>query len=138
VFERLRTTNLKLKPSKCKLLISEVSFLGHVVSGQGVSTDPEKISPVEDWPVPIDVKEVRSFLGLASYYRMFVFAFAAIAAPLHALTAKNKRFDWTDQCEGAFQQLKRALINSPVLAMHNDGDPFVLNTDACDVNIGAM
>jgi len=68
LFERLRYANLKLKPSKCKLLRSELSFLGHVVSSKGVGTDPEKISAVQDWPVPTDVKEVRSFLGLACYY----------------------------------------------------------------------
>jgi len=71
---------------------SELSFLGHLVSSKGVATNPEKISAVEDWPVPADVKEVRSFLGLASYYRKFVLAFAALAAPLHALTGKNRKF----------------------------------------------
>jgi len=72
LFERLRSANLKLKPSKCKLLRSKLSFLGHVVSSKRVGTDPEKISAVQDWPVPTDVKKIRSFLGLASYYRKFV------------------------------------------------------------------
>jgi len=138
LFERLRSANLKLKPSKCKLLRSELSFLGHVVSSKGVGTDPKKISAVQDWPVPTDVKEVRSFLGLASYYRKFVPSFAALAAPLHALTGKNKKFDWTSSCEDGFQKLKSALVSSPILAMPNNSDPFVLDTDACDVNIGAV
>jgi len=99
LFERLRAANLKLKPSKCKLLRSELSFLGHVVSSKGVGTNPENISAVEDWPRPTDVKEVRSFLGLASYYRKFVPAFTALAAFLHALTDKNRGFEWTSGCE---------------------------------------
>jgi len=138
LFERLRSANLKLKPSKCKLLRSELSFLGHVVSSKGIGTDPEKISTVQDWPVPTDVKEIRSFLGLASYYRKFVPSFAAVPAPLHALTGKNRKFDWTSSCEDWFKKLKEALVTSPILAMPSDGDPFKLDTDASDVSIGAV
>jgi len=138
LFERLRAANLKLKPSKCSLLRTEVSFLGHVVSGDGVSTDPEKIKAVRDWPVPTDIKEVRYFHGLASYYRKFVPAFAGIAAPLHSLAGKYQVFKWTENCKRAFDDLKEMLFSSPVLAMPRDGDPFVLDTDACDVSIGAV
>jgi len=119
-------------------LRAEINFLGHVVSGEGVATDPGKIELVRDWPTPSDVKKVRSFLGLASYYRRFVPTFAEIASPLHALTAKNKQFAWTSDCEQAFTRLKYALISSPILAMPNDADPFLLDTDACDVSIGAV
>jgi len=138
MFDRIRTANLKFKASKCCLLRTEVSFLGHVVSGEGVSTDPNKINAVENWPVPKDVREVRAFLGLASYYRRFVPSFAALASPLHALSAKNQRFNWTEECEGAFMHLKRALTTSPILAMPVDGDSFILDTDACDFSIGAV
>jgi len=138
LFDRLRIADLKLKPSKCSLLRAEVNFLGHVVSGQVVATDPSKIELVRDWPTPCDVKEVRSFLGLASYYRRFVPTFAEIAAPLHALTAKNRQFDWALNCDRAFMRLKSALISSPILAMLNNTDPFLLDTDACDVSIGAV
>jgi len=138
LFERLRAANLKLKPSKCSLLRAEVSFLGHVVSGDGVSTDPEKIKAVRDWPVPTDIKEVRSFLGLTSYYRKFVSAFAGIAAPLYALAGTYQVFKWTENCKQAFEDLKEMLISSPVLAMPRDSDPFVLDTDACYVSIGAV
>jgi len=109
-----------------------------VVSGEGVATNPGKIDLVRDWPQPRDVHEVRSFLGLASYHRRFVPTFPEVAAPLHAVTAKNRRFEWTAQCEGAFTKLKQALITSPILAMPNDTDPFLLDTDACDVSIGAV
>jgi len=138
LFDRLRIAKLKLKPSKCNLLRAEVNFLGHVVSGEGVSTDPGKIEVVRDWPTPSDVKKVRSFFGLASYYRRFVPTFAEIAAPLHTLTAKNKQFDWTSDCDRAFLRLKYALIFFPILAMPNVADPFLLDTDACDVSIGAV
>jgi len=138
LLDRLRSANLKLKPSKCSLLRAQVSFLGHVVSGEGVATDPEKIKAVEEWPVPTDLHEVRSFLGLASYYRRFVPTFASIAAPLHALSAINQKFIWSSECEESFRRLKTALIWSPVLAMPNDCDPFLLDTDACDISIGAV
>jgi len=106
LFDRLRIANLKLKPSKCHLLRAEIKFLGHEVSAEGVSTDPGKIEAVRDWPIPEDVHEVRSFLGLISYYRRFVPTFAEIASPLHALTMKNKKFEWTTQCDYAFKKLK--------------------------------
>jgi len=131
LFDRLQTANLKLKPSKCSLLRAEVSFLGHVVSNQGVATDPRKIDLVRDWPEPRDVHEVRSFLGLASNYRRFV-------PTKRALTAKNQKFEWTRQCDQSFTKLKDALISSPIFAMLNDTDPFLLETDACDVSIGAV
>jgi len=92
-----------------------VRFLGQVVLRERVATDPEKISAVKDWPVPTDVKEVRSFLGLVSYYRRFLPAFAKVAAPLHALTMTF---------ESAFQRLKGALLTSSILATPNDGDPM--------------
>jgi len=120
----LRAAKLKLKSSKCSLKKAEVKFLGHVVSGEGVATDPAKIEVVKDWPTPSEVRKVRSFLGLASYYRRFVPTFAEIAAPLHSLTMKNKQFDWASECDRAFVRLKYALILSPILAMPNDTEPF--------------
>jgi len=99
LFDRLRIAILKLKPSKCHLLRTKIKFSGHVVSAEEVFTDPSKIEAVRDWPVPEDVNEVRSFLWPTSYYRRFVPTFAEIAAPLHALTMKNEKFDWTPQCD---------------------------------------
>jgi len=110
LFDRLRIANLKLKTSKCHLLRAEINFLGLVVSAEGVSTDSSKIEAVKDWPVPEDVHEVRSFLGLTSYYRHFEPTFAEIAAPLHALTIKNKKFEWTTLCDHAFIKLKEKLL----------------------------
>ena len=138
VFSRLRAAHLKLKPSKCKILQKSVTFLGHVVSDEGLATDPEKISAVINWPRPVNQTEVRSFLGLCSYYRRFVRDFAAVASPLHALTGKNKVFRWDEACEQSFQQLKIRLTSSPILAMPTDSGHFILDTDACDISIGAV
>ena len=107
VFLRLREAGLKLKPKKCKFLHKEVKYLGHLISEDGVSTDPEKVERIASWPVPTNLRELRSFLGLASYYRRFKKNFASIAVPLHRLTEKNKPFNWSKSCEEAFLDLKR-------------------------------
>jgi len=113
VLRRLRSAGLKLKPEKCLLMQRSVSFLGHVVSGDGIFTDPLKIKTVTEWRVPSSVKEVRSFLGLAGYYRRFVKGYAQIAAPLHALTKKDQPFVWNEKTQGAFTKLRDALTSPP-------------------------
>ena len=138
VLGRLESAGLKLKPEKCNLMQKSVSFLGHVVSGEGIATDPAKTKLVSEWPVPTSVKEVRSFLGLAGYYRRFVKGYATIATPLNHLMKKDQPFEWTDKTQEAFETLKNALTSSPVLAMPNDRGEFVLDTDACDRAIGAV
>ena len=138
LFQRLDQTNLKLKPSKCKLFQREVLFLGHRLSADGLTTDPEKTRTIQEWPTPKNLKEVRSFLGLCSYYRRFVQGFSEIASPLHELTKKNHRFGWTTECEDSFKLLKEKLVSSPILAMPVDDGQYFLDTDACDVGIGAV
>ncbi|XP_026223394.1 uncharacterized mitochondrial protein AtMg00860-like [Anabas testudineus] len=128
----------RLNPAKCNLLARETAFLGHVVSAHGVSTDPAKVSAVRDWPTPTTASELRSFLGLASYYRRFVRGFATIAGPLHRLTEKGKRFEWSSACTTAFQQLKAALADALVLALPDPQQPFILDTDASNVGVGAV
>src|SRR2546425_823602 len=135
---RLRWAKLKLKPSKCHLLQRKVNFLGHVITEGSVATDPEKTEQIRTWVRPQNVHEVRSFLGLASYYRRFVPAFGQIAAPLHALTGKHARFLWTEECEVAFEVLKDRLVSSPVLAMPRDTGEYRLHTDASNYAIGAV
>ena len=112
-----RAIRLKLRPSKCFLLQPKVPFLGHVISADGVSTDPDKIRAVEQWPTPSNVSDVRSFLGLASYYRRFIKDFAETAPSWHRLTAKSiQRFQWSAECDRAFHRLKKKLVTAPVLA----------------------
>ena len=105
VLERLRQAGLKLHPTKCHFGKKQVTFLGHIVSEDGVATDPQKISKVASWPVPISQHEVRQFLGLASYYRKFIKGFATVAKPLHRLTEKTAVFKWTTDCQEAFEKL---------------------------------
>jgi len=130
VLGRLRSAKLKLKPEKCSLFQTSISFLGHVISAEGVATDPAKIKAVLEWPVPTSVKEVRSFLGLAGYYRRFVRDYASIAAPLHELTKKDRSFVWSDETQLAFETLRSSLTSPPVLAMPLDIGDFILDTDA--------
>lgn len=138
VFHAIRQAGLRLHPWKCHLFRRETAFLGHVVSSAGVSTDPAKVAAVKDWPVPRNIGELRSFLGLASYYRRFVQDFATIASPLHQLTQKGQVFQWSEGCARAFTQLRSALVEAPVLAYPDPQRPFIVDTDASNVGLGAV
>ena len=138
VFQRMQESNLKLKPSKCTLCLKEVNFLGHVVSKNGVVTDPAKTEKVANWPIPSSKKEVQQFLGFASYYRRLVENFVTIAKPLHQLIKKNREFKLTEQCQCAFEELRRRLVPAPVLSFPDLKKQFVLDTDANDTGIGAV
>ena len=138
VFSTLRRANLKLKPSKCKLFQKSVQFLGHQISAEGVTPLQDKIEVVKSWPPPKGKDELQSFLGLVSYYRRYVEKFATIAEPLNQLTRKNVPFKWSTDCEEAFQRLKRALINHPVLAYPDFNQQFILTTDASSVGLGGV
>ena len=129
MFGRLRDAGLKLKAKKCDLMKRKVAFLGHIVDAEGVHCDPAKADAVRDWETPTTVTEIRSFLGLASYYRRFVPKFSTMASPLTELTNDE-----------AFRILKQKLIESPVLSYpsRSDGDMFVLDTDGSDTGIGAV
>ena len=106
VLQTLRRHQLYAKFNKCEFWLSRVGFLEHVVSADGIYVDPHKVDAVANWGQPTTVTEVRSFLGLAGYYRRFIEGFSKIAGPLHCLTRKGVKFEWTDRCEGSFQTLK--------------------------------
>ena len=108
------------------------------MSSEGVATDPKKVEAVKNWPTPSCVRDVRSFLGLASYYRKFIRGFAEIASPLHALTEKSKVFEWTESCKQAFDELKGRLRAAPVLSYPMPEGDFILDTDASGDGIGAV
>ena len=130
VFQRLRKANLTLKPSKCTFGAQRVMYLGHYLSTKGIEVDPDKIKAVKEFPRPKNPREVRGFIGLCSFYRRFINNFSKIATPLHELTKNDVKFEWTDQREKAFQTLKQALLNTPVLRYPDWNKPFILTTDA--------
>ena len=136
VFDRFREANLKLKPKKCHFGQNKVKYLGHVITKDGIRPDPEKISAIREYPVPCKVKDVRAFLGLANYYRKFVKNFAKIAGPLHDLTKKGLKFQWNDACQTAFDRLKDAFTQAPILAYPDFTIEFTLATDASDEGLG--
>ncbi|BHF70212.1 hypothetical protein SprV_0301326200 [Sparganum proliferum] len=141
VLEALRSAGLTLNPTKCLFLRREVNFLGHLISPGRISPLPDRIQCIRTWPTPTTQTELRSFLGLASYYRRFIRDFAHIASPLHKLTEKGRPFVWSDDCVRAFTDLRAALCSAPLLALPNvdkDAPPFILDTDASGYAIGAV
>ncbi|KAA0040547.1 pol protein [Cucumis melo var. makuwa] len=138
VLETLRANNLYAKFSKCEFWLRKVTFLGHVVSSEGVSVDPAKIEAVTNWPRPSTVSEIQSFLGLAGYYRRFVEDFSRIASPLTQLTRKGTPFVWSPACESSFQELKQKLVTAPVLTVPDGSGNFVIYSDASKKGLGCV
>ena len=138
VLQRLQDAGLKVRPSKCFFFEREVVFLGHIVSGEGVKPNPTNVDRILSWDVPTSTKQVRQFLGMATYYRRFIKDFAKIAEPLAKLTSKNVTFTWSDDCMIAFNKLKAALTGPSVMAYPLTDSPFILDTDASDTAIGAV
>ena len=138
VLQRLREAGLKLKPSKCDLLKTEVQYLGYVVSADGIKIDPRKTQAVRDFPVPTNVRSLREFLGLTSYYRRFVDGYSRMAKPLYQLTKKDVPYSWSPAHQQAFERLKERLTAAPVLVYPNFTVPFLLETDASRDGLGAV
>jgi hypothetical protein len=126
------------KFSKCEFWIKEVPFLGHLVLPQGIAVDPSKIKEVLEWKPPISVSEVRSFLGLASYYRRFIPNFFKITKPITELLKKGNKYVWSEACDEAFKHLKRLLTTSPVLAQPDTNKPFDVYCDASGTGLGGV
>jgi hypothetical protein len=138
VFELLTKDQWKLKFTKCTFAQRSIAYLGHVISAAGVSTDPSKVTAISQWPSPQNAKELRSFLGLAGYYRKFVRYFGVIAKPLTGLLKKHSLFLWTATHETAFSTLKSALCNAPVLGLLDFSKTFIVETDASGYGIRAV
>ena len=138
VFGRLRSANLKLKPSKCKLFQLKVKFLGSIVSANGIEPDPDKLKAIDEWPVPKNLTEMRASVKLASYYRRHVEGFSDLAKPLSELTRKNQPFIWGPDQQQAFEILKNRLMNYPVLAPLLPEGRYIIDTDASDFAMGAV
>ncbi|XP_073270442.1 uncharacterized protein [Primulina huaijiensis] len=138
VLQVLRDRQLYAKLSKCEFWLDRVVFLGHVISRGGISVDPTKVEAVLQWSAPTSVPEIRSFLGLAGYYRRFIEGFSKIARPLTQLTQKGVRFQWSEACERSFQELKHRLTTAPVLSIPKENERFVVYTDASLHGLGCV
>ncbi len=138
VLDRLRGAGLQVIPSKCDIACSWVEFLGHIISGEGIKVDPKKIAAMVNFPRPTSVTTLRSFLGLVTYYHKFIDHFAERVAILYTLTSKKEGWLWTDECEMAFSDIKDAMTCAPVLRMPNLSQPFIIQTDASDIGLGAV
>ncbi|XP_040998429.1 uncharacterized protein LOC121244400 [Juglans microcarpa x Juglans regia] len=138
VLGTLRDKQLFAKLKKCEFWLDSITFLGHVVSKDGISVDPGKVEAVVNWSAPRNVHEVRSFLGLAGYYCRFIDGFSKIAVPLTALTRKNNKFEWTAKCEESFQELKQRLVSAPVLTVPTARGGFVVYSDASRLGLGCV
>ena len=137
VLQILRAHQLKAKLTKCSFATSSVEYLGHVISGSGVATDPSKIATILSWKVPMNITQLRGFLGLAGYYRRFIEHYASICRPLHEALKKDS-FIWGAEQQTAFDSLKIKMTTPPVLSLPNFQLPFVLETDACASGLGAV
>jgi hypothetical protein len=138
VLQKLREHKLYAKRSKCEFWLNEVSFLGCVVSNGGIAVDPSKVKDVLNWKPPIDVSEIRSFLGLTGYYRRFIEEFSKLAKPMTALLEKNAKFVWSDKCQASFEELKKRLTTAPMLILPDLNKKFSIYCDVSRQGLGCV
>ena len=138
VIETLRKEQLYAKLSKCEFWLREVSFLGYIVSEEGIRVDPRKIEVIIEWKPQRNVIEVRSFLGLAGYYRRFVKGFSMTAAPMKRLLQKNVRFEWSEKCQASFEKLKAFLTEASILTKSTYDKEYVIFSDASLNGLGCV
>jgi hypothetical protein len=138
VLQRLRDHHLYAKLSKCDFWMREIKLLGHTISQNGISVDPEKVQEVMDWKPPTTVRQIRSFLGLAGYYQRFILDFSMIAKPMTKLLKKGVKFEWSQKCEDAFHALRQHLTIAPVLAQPDNTKSFDVYCDASGTGLGCV
>ncbi|MCO5604577.1 hypothetical protein L7F22_058745 [Adiantum nelumboides] len=138
VFDELQANMLFVNGKKSEFLMKEIKYLGHIISKEGIRMDPEKLRVIDKWPEPCNVHELRSFLGMCSYYRRFIRDFSRIARPLYDLTKKKGKYVWTPKENTAFMQLKAKLMTQPLLVLPDLKKPFEVHCDACGDSIGAV
>jgi RNase H-like domain found in reverse transcriptase/Reverse transcriptase (RNA-dependent DNA polymerase) len=137
VFQKIHDNQLCAKKSKCEFRVSQIEYIGHLITGEGVATDPGKVQAMIEWLEPRTVKELRGFLELIGYYKKFVKNYGSISKHLTELLKKNS-FHWSQESSTAFQALKIAMCNAPMLAIPNFNEPFIIETYACDRGMGAV
>jgi hypothetical protein len=138
VLQKLRENQLYAKLNKCEFWLKEVSFLGHIISEGGISIDPNKVKDVLSWNTPQSVSDIRSFLGLAGYYRRLIEGFSKISKTMTELLEKGKTFEWTPRHEASFQELKKRLTTTPMLNMSDIEKPFLIYCDASGQGLGCV
>jgi hypothetical protein len=138
VLRRLRAHQLYAKLSKCEFWLEKIAFLGHILTAEGIEVDPSKVEAVSKWKQPSNVNEVRSFLGMAGYYRRFIKGFSSIARPMTELLKKDNKFVWTPKCEESFQIIKKKLTTAPVLTLPDIHQSFVIFCDASRQGLGCV
>ncbi|KAH0643592.1 hypothetical protein KY290_035070 [Solanum tuberosum] len=138
VLQTLKDFQLFAKFNKCEFMLQSIVFLGHMVSSEVIRVDSQKIEAVQHWPRPTSPIDIRSFLGLAGYYRRFVDGFSSIASPLTKLTQKKVKFQWSDECEKNFSELKTRLTTTPVLTLPDSSDGYLIYCDASRVDLGSV
>jgi predicted aspartyl protease len=138
IFNRIKAAALKLKPAKCRLFAERVKFLGFIVSKEGIAVDPDKIKDIVRWPRPLNLTELRSWLAMCSYHRRHISHFAETAKALYELTKKNRKFEWGEPQQAAFEQLKTCLTSAPVLASPIDEGEYTLDTDASGHSLSSI
>ena len=138
VLTQIGAAGLKLMPSKCVLFAPKVSLLGHIVSQDGVSPDPNNIAKIANWSTPRNVWEVHGILGMGNYYCRFVKDFSQKVQPLVALTKKNNQFKWSLECQATFDEIKQALTGLDIMAFPTDDDLYMLDCDVADDLIGCV
>jgi hypothetical protein len=138
VLQKLRENQLYAKLNKCEFWLKEVSFLGHIISEGGIPVDPSKVKDVFSWNTPQKVSYIKSFLGLAGYYRRFIEGFSKISKPMMELLAKGKTFQWTPRREASFQELMKRLTTTPLLTMPDMERPFSIYCDASGQGLGCV
>jgi hypothetical protein len=126
------------KLSKCEFWISEVLFLGHIINREGLDVDPKKVTTILDWKAPKDVQGIKSFIGMAGYYRRFIEGFSKIARPMTTFLAKKVEFKWTLACQKSFEKLKEKLTTAPVLILPVVHKPFLVYCDASFTGLGCV
>ena len=130
IFQRIKEASLKLKRSKCDFMKTQIHYLRHLISSDGIQPLPEKLGSIKDMPAPWSAKEVKQFLGLVGYYCKFVSQFSDLSRPLTRLTWKDILFEWTKECQSCFKLLKETLCTHPILCYPDPKRPYVLFTDA--------
>eukprot|EP00253_Pinus_taeda_P033939 PITA_33939 len=130
MMQTLREHQLYAKYNKCDFFKEQIQYLGHIITKDGIAVEPEKIKTIMEWPIPKDVADIRSFMGLASYYRRFVEGFSRVAYPITSLQKKGKAFKWTTECQKSFEQLKHLLTTTPILSIADPAKDYVVCTDA--------